>query len=165
MTYPSSSPNVAVCQALCFSAFRTRPRRTYAFTLIELLVVISIILILMGLLFPAFRGVQDQAKKTQAKNDLMQIVNAVTACYTEYGQYPCGSQGGGDANDFFGGDDAAQAKLFTDLRGISGMSDAAVNPRMVVFMNLPVAKDVNNPKSGIGSNGRYYDPWGSPYRV
>ena len=54
-----------------------------AFTLIELLVVITIIVILMGLLFPAFRGVQDQAKKTQAKNDLMQIVTAVNAYYTE----------------------------------------------------------------------------------
>ena len=42
----------------------------------------------MGLLFPAFRGVQDQAKKTQAKNDLTQIVTAVNAYYTEYGKYP-----------------------------------------------------------------------------
>lgn len=58
------------------------------FTLIELLVVITIIVILMGLLFPAFRGVQDQAKRTQAKNDLSQIVTAVNAYYTEYGKYP-----------------------------------------------------------------------------
>ena len=42
--------------------------------LIELLVVIAIIAILIGLLFPAFRAVQDQAKRTQAKNDLTQIV-------------------------------------------------------------------------------------------
>ena len=53
-----------------------------AFTLIELLVVITIIVILMGLLFPAFRGVQDQAKKTQSKNDLAQIVTSVNAFYT-----------------------------------------------------------------------------------
>src|SRR5215813_14592343 len=59
-----------------------------AFTLIELLVVIAIIAILIGLLFPAFRAVQDQAKRTQAKNDLTQIVNAVNAYYTEYGKYP-----------------------------------------------------------------------------
>ena len=52
------------------------------FTLIELLVVIAIIAILIGLLFPAFRAVQDQAKRTQAKNDLTQIVNAVNAYYT-----------------------------------------------------------------------------------
>src|SRR5713226_5861854 len=64
-----------------------------AFTLIELLVVITIVAILIGLLFPAFRGVQDQAKKTQAKNDLMQIVTAVNAFYTEYGKYPLATQG------------------------------------------------------------------------
>ena len=59
-----------------------------AFTLIELLVVIAIIAILVGLLFPAFRAVQNQARSTQAKNDLTQVVNAVTAFYTDYGQYP-----------------------------------------------------------------------------
>ena len=58
-------------------------RRSHAFTLIELLVVITIIVVLMGLLFPAFRGVQDQAKRTQAKNDLTQIVTAVNAFFTD----------------------------------------------------------------------------------
>ena len=65
-----------------------KPGARAAFTLIELLVVITIIAILMGLLFPAFKGVQDQAKRTQAKNDVTQIVTAVNAFYTEYGQYP-----------------------------------------------------------------------------
>ena len=65
-----------------------RSHQARAFTLIELLVVIAIIAILIGLLFPAFRAVQDQAKRTQAKNDLTQIVNAVNAYYTDYGKYP-----------------------------------------------------------------------------
>ena len=56
-----------------------RPRHANAFTLIELLVVIGIIAILVGLLFPAFKAVQNQARQTQAKNDLTQIVNAVNA--------------------------------------------------------------------------------------
>ena len=50
--------------------------------------VIAIIAVLIGLLFPAFRAVQNQAKQTQAKNDLTQIVNAVNAFYTDYGRYP-----------------------------------------------------------------------------
>src|SRR5438309_3467023 len=64
------------------------PTDENGFTLIELLIVIAIIVILMGLLFPAFKGVQDQARRTQAKNDLTQIVTAVNAFYTEYGTYP-----------------------------------------------------------------------------
>ncbi len=61
------------------------------FTLIELLVVMTVIAILTALLFPAFKGVLDQAKRTQAKNDVTQIVTAVNAFYTEYGTYPrCG---------------------------------------------------------------------------
>src|SRR5438094_3400723 len=67
---------------------RPFPKYTRAFTLIELLVVIAIIAILIGLLFPAFSAVQNQAKRTQAKNDLTQIVTAVNAFYTEYGRYP-----------------------------------------------------------------------------
>src|SRR5437868_12967047 len=70
------------------NALQRRHGQRAAFTLIELLVVIAIIAILIGLLFPAFRAVQDQAKRTQAKNDLTQIVNAVNAFYTDYGKYP-----------------------------------------------------------------------------
>ena len=70
-------------------AFTAKQReRVSAFTLLELLVVITIIIILIGFLFPAFRGIQDQAKRTQAKNDLNQIVTAISAFYTEYGYYP-----------------------------------------------------------------------------
>ena len=42
----------------------------------------------MGLLFAGGRAVQQQAKRTQAKNDLAQIVTAINAFYTEYGRYP-----------------------------------------------------------------------------
>src|SRR5436309_6867690 len=77
---------------VCPTAFRTSPQRERrshrAFTLIELLVVIAVIAILVGLLFPAFSAVQNQARRTQAKNDLTQIVTAVNAFYTEYGRYP-----------------------------------------------------------------------------
>src|SRR5881275_1629455 len=62
--------------------------REGGFTLIELLVVITIIIILMGLLFPAFKGVQDQAKRAQAKNDEQQIVTAMNAYNTDYGKFP-----------------------------------------------------------------------------
>src|SRR3982074_117580 len=107
----------------------------HAFTLIELLVVISIIIVLMGLLFPAFRGVQDQAKKTQAKNDLTQIVTAVNAFYTEYGKYPLPSTANSDATATYGSSNPNKT-LFDELRGIT----FALNTRQIVFISPPEAK-------------------------
>ena len=130
-----------------------------AFTLIELLVVISIIIVLMGLLFPAFRGVQDQAKKTQAKNDLTQIVAAVNAFYTEYGRYPTAATT--DATAIFGAAGSSNDALFKELRGLSG---ASLNTRQIVFISPPDAKDTTNPRSGV-SAGRFYDPWGTQYNI
>jgi len=139
-----------------------------AFTLIELLVVIIIIAILVGFLFPAFRGVQDQAKRTQAKNDLSQIVTAVNAYYTEYGKYPLVA------------DDTpitVDNTLFDVLRNVTGTTPGnASNPRGIVFISPPYVKDPANPRSGIATQnatvngvliptGSFVDPWGNPYRV
>ncbi len=120
------------------------------FTLIELLVVITVIAILMGLLFPAFKGVQDQAKQTQAKNDLTQVVTAVNAFYTEYGRYPVpGSPGGPDYFIF----DSNSQNLMDVLRadGLSWDSSTGenLNPKRIVFFSPPYAKDPTNPRSGI----------------
>src|SRR5207247_8877973 len=82
-------PRMPVSPRLAFDTNALQQRRSHrGFTLIELLVVIAIIAILIGLLFPAFSAVQNQARQTQAKNDLTQIVNAVNAFYTDYGKYP-----------------------------------------------------------------------------
>jgi prepilin-type N-terminal cleavage/methylation domain-containing protein len=126
-----------------------------AFTLIELLVVIAIIAILIGLLFPAFSAVQNQAKKTQAKNDLTQIVNAVNAYYTEYGKYPLQTDDSIITNN---------ALLMNVLRA----TDTVNNPRQIVFINPPYVKNdtVGNRRSGVSpADGQYYDPFGTPYTL
>jgi len=140
------------------NALQRRPDAR-AFTLIELLVVIAIIALLMGLLFPAYRAVQNQARQTQAKNDLTQIVAAVNAFYTEYGKYPLATNDSTITNN---------AALFNVLRAI----DTTNNPRQIVFINPPTVKDAANPRSGIATQtvgsipaGSYVDPWGKPYRV
>jgi prepilin-type N-terminal cleavage/methylation domain-containing protein len=137
--------------------------RACAFTLIELLIVITVIAVLVGIAFPAYQGIQDRAKKVQAKNDLMQIVTAVNAFYTEYGRYPVLSTIG--ANGTYDGTNNDQ--LFNVLRGTASQGEQlGLNPRRIAFMNLPVAKDASAPKSGIGQgDGKYYDPWGTPYQV
>ncbi len=139
--------------------------RAVAFTLIELLVVIAIIAILIGLLFPAFQAVQNQARRTQAKNDLTQIVTAVNAYYTEYGKYPLATAdtiygpGGASTNDV----------LFNELRA----TGATQNPRQIVFISPPDVKDPVHPRAGIGTSGtgaptplgQFWDPWGNPYAI
>ena len=130
-----------------------RPRHANAFTLIELLVVIGIIAILVGLLFPAFKAVQTQARQTQAKNDLTQILNAVNAFYTDYGKYPLATNDNTMANN---------AVLMNWLRAI----DTTNNPRQIVFINPPYVKNdtAGNRRSGVSpTDGQFYDPWGTPY--
>src|SRR5438876_5223766 len=143
-----------------------------AFTLIELLVVIAIIAILIGLLFPAFSAVQNQAKRTQAKNDLTQIVNAVNAFYTEYGKYPISTTI--DTTFGPGGSPATNETLFTELRGCTAVTGscpaaATLNTRQIVFISPPDVKNGASPRSGIGTAagnlGRYFDPWGTNYAV
>src|SRR5437773_2334989 len=129
-----------------------------AFTLIELLVVIAIITILAGLLFAGLRGAQEQARRTQAKNDLTQIVTAVNAYYTEYGKYPLVT-----ADTTYGPGGTANNALFNELRSTAA---ATQNPRQNVFISPPDAKDQTNTRSGIKtSDGQWYDPWGTPYNV
>ena len=137
---------------------RPQRRSDRAFTLIELLVVIAIIAILVGLLFPAFKAVQNQARQTQAKNDLTQIVNAVNAFYTDYGKYPWATNENTIANN---------ADLFYTLRAVAIGANAGdvLNPRKIVFINPPNVKNTATPRSGIGSDGQYYDSWGTPYRL
>jgi prepilin-type N-terminal cleavage/methylation domain-containing protein len=144
------------------------PKRARAFTLIELLIVIAMIAILAGLLFPAFQAVQNQAKRTQAKNDLTQIVTAVNAFYTEYGKYPLVT-----AETTYGSTTIPNADLFFTLRAVASGANAgnAVNTRVIVFSQPPDSKVSNPAKAGIDSiassptYGTWFDPWGTPYIV
>jgi prepilin-type N-terminal cleavage/methylation domain-containing protein len=147
---------------------QTSARGRHAFTLIELLVVIAIIAVLIGLLFPAFRAVQNQAKQTQAKNDLTQIVNAVNAFYTDYGKYPLVT-----ADTIISATTASpnnNSDLFYTLRAqpFGANLANATNPRAIVFINPPYVKNdtPSQRRSGVSNaDGRYYDPWGTPYLV
>ena len=135
------------------------------FTLLELVVVIAIITILVGLLFPAFQAVQNSAKKTQAKNDLTQIVTAANAFYTEYGKYPLPSTATTDT--IYGPEGTSSADLFYTLRAVplGANLNNAVNTRQIVFISPPDVKDTTNPRAGIGTDGQWYDPWGTRYNV
>jgi type II secretory pathway pseudopilin PulG len=141
--------------------------RASAFTLLELLVVITIIIILVSFLFPAFRGIQDQAKRTQAKNDLNQIVTAVNAFYTEYGKYPVLDTTTADTTaTYYTNNNVLFDILRYDITRDATTKVTTLNPRQVVFIEPPIAKDQTTPKLGIRTNtGVWYDPWGIAYHV
>jgi len=156
-----------VCPRLAFHGNAPQERRPHrAFTLIELLVVIAIIGILMGLLVPSLFSVYERARKTQAKNDLTQIITAVNAFYTEYGKYPIATSG---ADVTFGGGTTNEG-LFKELRACqpgqpSCPNPALVNTRQIVYIS-PRLLGPAPVRSGIASDdGQFYDPWGTPYNV
>jgi prepilin-type N-terminal cleavage/methylation domain-containing protein len=64
-----------------------------AFTLIELLVVIAIILMLVGLLMPAFWGARNTAKKTKAKAEVKQLDVAWRGVLTDYRSWAAAAAG------------------------------------------------------------------------
>ncbi len=155
--------------------------RRSAFTLIELLTVIAIIAILMGLLFPAIGTIKESARKTQAKNDVTNIVAAVKAYYTEYGKYPPVQEGAAASElDVIVGDEDAggvadNSALFNTLRsipeGINASPEYKYNPKRIVFLEGKAATDPTNPRAGFadGQNatkkGSFFDPWGKQYSI
>src|SRR5213595_2239522 len=156
-------PRMPVSPRLAFDTNALQQRRSHrGFTLIELLVVIAIIAILIGLLFPAFSAVQNQARQTQAKNDLIQIVNAVNAFYTDYGKYPLVT-----ADTIISATTATpnnNSDLFYTLRAqpFGANLANAMNPRAIVFINPPYVKNDTGGqrRSGVSQNtpagdGRY----------
>jgi len=117
-------------------------KRPQAFTLIELLVVIAIIAILAGLLFPAGQSAINSAKKTTAKNQVVQIATAITAYETEYGSLPSNSG----------------ATIGTGLVSIlCTANDTVNNPRGLIFLEANAWK---NGKGGTNSLG-FCDPFGA----
>jgi hypothetical protein len=85
-------------------------------------------------------------------------LSAVNAYYTDYGKYPVVVDDTPIADN---------SDLFYTLRainmGTANLNDAA-NPRKIVFIS-PRVLGTTSARSGIGSDGQYYDPWRTPYRI
>lgn len=166
---------------------RPHNSRILAFTLVELLTVITIIAILMGLLFPAIAIAKEQARRAQAKSDVMQIAAAVKQYYAEYGKYPLGlynaSAGSSTPTDVLVGGayptPAFSNEMVFDIlrhtgKCITGQTD--YNPRAIVFFEGKNVPDPTAPKAGFIPNnatglpggytpGAYIDPWGNEYGI
>ena len=121
-----------------------------AFTLIELLVVISIIAVVVGLMFPAVRGVRNAARNATAKNDVVQLANAIKSFYVEYGHYP----------DTFGGSETTGSNNKELIRCLTG-SNVGGNTRMIRYLEVSNTSARN--RTGLNESGEWIDPWQQSY--
>lgn len=157
------------------------------FTLVELLVVIAIIGILAGLLLPTLSRVREKAKIAQAKIEMQAIISAINGYYSQHNAMPF-PHSGVRTNDFtlgdgtnippYGANGPTLGSPFNDLksnaeivailinRGLTSDLKTIVarrNPQQTVFLNARMTQELTS--SGIGPDGIYRDPWGSPYVI
>ena len=161
-------------------------RHPRAFTIVELLTVIAIIAILAAMLLPVLSRAKIAAQKRQAAVEISQIVGAIQQYDSVYGRFPVSAndQALAGTNDFTcGGTNYASDGVtvlwtmgvtnnteviailmdVTNTTVTSANMNHQKNPQRTVFLN---AKQVSDPTlPGVGPDGVYRDPWGSPYII
>lgn len=60
------------------------------FTIVEIMIVLTIIGVLIGILYPAYRGYQESAKKTATIVEMKRIQLAIDKFHEDKGEYPAG---------------------------------------------------------------------------
>jgi len=111
------------------------PHVRRGFTLIELLVVIAIIMLLAGMLFPAFTAAREMGRRTKAKADVKQLDSAWRAFLSDYRSWQ--GLSGGDMNN----------SKVSVLKG----TDNTTNPKGVIYMEFDSAS--------TDASGNFVDPW------
>lgn len=102
-----------------------------------------------------------------AKADVEQIVAAVKAYQKRYNRSPIQvTAGAGEQREgWFQGPTTGALDNSDIVRVLAGENDNGLNPERIVFLATRPATAGNRPKSGVGPDGVFYDPWGTPYGI
>jgi prepilin-type N-terminal cleavage/methylation domain-containing protein len=166
-------------------------RETKGLTLIEVLVVIAIVGTLAALLLPATSRFKVKTQVQTARLEIDQIATAIAEYESIYGRFPVSGEASraaaiGDDDVTYGAvikethtwlagpvsyltNNCELMAVLLDLEyyrdGASTINQGHIrNPRQVRFLNAPTS-DNTNAAHGVGIDGVYRDPWGSPYVV
>jgi len=134
-----------------------KPLAHGGYSLIELLTVITIIAVLATLAIAALGSAKESARRIHAKSDLANIVAAIKAYEGEYAVYPVRPEQARSEVTFA----IDNSDLVNTLRAVpeGANADRKLNPRGIVYLEVPPARDPEKPRSGI-AHGCWYDPWG-----
>ena len=170
-------------------------RGSGAFTLIELLVVIAIIAILAAMLLPTLFGVTKRAKMKRAGIEMGAIVSAIGSYDADNTLFPVSKQAitaaasaTGGAEDYTFGMDflvtqgVTQPPMYASYQTNNAEPMAVLldlekygnnvptinaghvkNPKRTPYLSAHFVSDTNSP--GVGLDGVYRDPWGTPYLI
>ena len=144
-----------------WTRLRRNVRFVRGFTLLELCVVVAVIAMLMMLLFAAIGSARESARRAKAKSDLLHIVSALRTFYSDYQTYPVSRELRKTEVTFA----INNSDLVNALRAVPEGANAnhALNPRQILYIEVPAATDPHQPRSGV-FRGCWYDPWGPDSR-
>lgn len=148
-------------------------KRVAGFTLVELLVVIAIIAVLAVLSFFGATRFIEKGRTVQALAQFRDFEVGMKMFELDYTKPPIpqtkrdtgwdtiyGDPGGSYSNQFLVSALAGEDKDFPYKD--ENFSAKDVNPRSEAYMTFPLSM---NQKSGVGADGKLYDPWGGEVMV
>ncbi len=164
--------------------------RGTAFSLVELLMVTAVIGLLAALVLPALARTKFQSKKQRTRLEMAQIISALTEYQSVYGRFPVSTEAvesalpsnedmtyGGmieETHTWLAGPCylADNSELMTGLLDLEYSGDGSPtlnyghvqNPQRTRFLDATF-RGGTNALPGIGIDGMYRDPWGSPYMI